>query len=405
MSRPGRAFRLLPLAVLIPILALTLHPKATPSGPTPCTLCIQGGLGDILLNIALYLPLGWSLVRSGWPPRRAVFACALLSLGIEILQVWIPGRFADISDVVANAVGGGLGVVLARHESGLLRPAPSMRVRLLLLSAALACGTLLLTAALQRPVHSEETHYPLWTPRQERPVAWRGTLLHAEADGVTTANADAGVSGHLRKVLKEGSHFRFEAVSGPRPGSLAPIFEVRDERRREMVFLGQTGDDLVWRTRRAAPGLGLFQLPSRWPGALAGRVEGERFRFEAETDRRGNTCLTLDGLRRCDLDPRVSLGWGLLFPSETLPAAALAWVSLVWLAGLSLLPGFWARGRRDLWILLALPASLAAATALGPFLSPTPMDWAGMALGMAAGQWAGRWAGHPPPGSTPAGRP
>jgi glycopeptide antibiotics resistance protein len=73
---------------------------------------------DWILNIILFVPFGFSLalsmqkVPSGCTIRNAlvVIASAGLSATVEILQLFLPGRFPAFVDIIANSTGGLVGV-------------------------------------------------------------------------------------------------------------------------------------------------------------------------------------------------------------------------------------------------------------------------------------------------------
>ncbi|HEU4368871.1 MAG TPA: VanZ family protein [Methylomirabilota bacterium] len=73
--------------------------------------------GDAILNVAVFVPLGWLLGRAlrDLPvPRPAQLAgvaavCAALSLGVETLQFFLPTRYSSLIDVLANTGGAVLG--------------------------------------------------------------------------------------------------------------------------------------------------------------------------------------------------------------------------------------------------------------------------------------------------------
>jgi len=74
---------------------------------------------DIALNIILYLPIGLLafvvLSRRGLNAGAFALACVLaflLSIGMEILQVYVPGRDPSILDVASNLLGGCAGALL-----------------------------------------------------------------------------------------------------------------------------------------------------------------------------------------------------------------------------------------------------------------------------------------------------
>jgi VanZ family protein len=73
-------------------------------------------LHDVLLNIALFLPLGFLLrtLQQGQPGRgrRLVLVLGASSLAVEIGQLFLRGRFSSPVDVFANTYGAYLGVVL-----------------------------------------------------------------------------------------------------------------------------------------------------------------------------------------------------------------------------------------------------------------------------------------------------
>lgn len=107
---------------------LTLSPQ--PIGPGEQTLIARGlaalherGYAESLdydrlqyvANIALFVPVGMFLLllfgAGGW--WLAAIACFAMTCGIEVAQQHIPGRVSDINDVVANTLGGVIGVAVA----------------------------------------------------------------------------------------------------------------------------------------------------------------------------------------------------------------------------------------------------------------------------------------------------
>ena len=82
--------------------------------------------GDIVANILLYLPLGFCLALA-WPAHRrritalvcSVAAGTLLSLSVEVLQVYSIGRVSSLTDVLINATGtlAGALIVILYFES------------------------------------------------------------------------------------------------------------------------------------------------------------------------------------------------------------------------------------------------------------------------------------------------
>jgi VanZ like family len=106
-------------ASLLLVLGVTLRPA---SGPNRLELAPwttqQLNPVNVVGNVALFaLPsaLLWFL---GWPLRYTVLTGFLLSLGIELLQLAVPGRTTATADVVCNTLGAAAGWLLARKYWG-----------------------------------------------------------------------------------------------------------------------------------------------------------------------------------------------------------------------------------------------------------------------------------------------
>jgi hypothetical protein len=117
------------VAALVGILFLTLYPfyfdlsRHLPHNRFPPAL---GGWGkpsgplDVFLNIMLFMPLGFGLGEKLRERNRSalatfalsVFAGALLSYIVEVLQIFIPPRDSGWEDVINNSLGCGLGSLL-----------------------------------------------------------------------------------------------------------------------------------------------------------------------------------------------------------------------------------------------------------------------------------------------------
>ena len=71
-------------------------------------------LGNVIL-FALPSAVLWSF---GWSLRRTVVAGFCVSVGIELLQLAIPGRTTATADVLCNTLGAAVGWLLARRYWG-----------------------------------------------------------------------------------------------------------------------------------------------------------------------------------------------------------------------------------------------------------------------------------------------
>jgi VanZ family protein len=80
--------------------------------------------GSLVLNVQsflektfLYGSLVWLAMRAGISWRKALLACGALVFGLRLLQVYIPDRSAEISDVIILLVVGGVIGLLDRESS------------------------------------------------------------------------------------------------------------------------------------------------------------------------------------------------------------------------------------------------------------------------------------------------
>jgi VanZ family protein len=88
----------------------------------------RAGRGDRISNVLLYLPLGFCLflwLELRWPRATSMIAATvlgtLLSLSIEVAQVYISARVPSFTDVALNALGTLLGVTAGLAWGGLTR--------------------------------------------------------------------------------------------------------------------------------------------------------------------------------------------------------------------------------------------------------------------------------------------
>jgi glycopeptide antibiotics resistance protein len=111
------------LAVLLPALVMDdgfrPHPRAYLlefSLASPSRL-----VGDGILNVAAFVPLGWLLSRGirdiAASSTGRVFTvagfCVMVSLAVETLQFFLPSRYSSLIDVLTNTAGAVIGAVIA----------------------------------------------------------------------------------------------------------------------------------------------------------------------------------------------------------------------------------------------------------------------------------------------------
>jgi len=81
-----------------------------------------GSRADWVANILLFVPLAYLWLGALWPNRRPVagvlvsiwvlFVCIVLSVAIEFTQIFFPPRTVSVNDILAEALGAAIGVVL-----------------------------------------------------------------------------------------------------------------------------------------------------------------------------------------------------------------------------------------------------------------------------------------------------
>lgn len=112
-----------------------------------CLVCDSTTWRDVILNVGLFLPLGFSLARLGFSPRKTILVGLSASVAIEIVQAtMILGRVGSAADILTNTAGAWLGAILSGFASS------AAGYRRIAVAVGLAwCGQLMLTAIAIRP--------------------------------------------------------------------------------------------------------------------------------------------------------------------------------------------------------------------------------------------------------------
>lgn len=215
---------------------------------------------DAFLNVLLFIPFGLSLGsflrRQRRLSGRAILAvglgvCCTTSYAIEVLQQFQPGRFPSLFDVLANSLGGalGLGGVYARVW---VRQRPQLRLSAYGAYIALA---FLLSIPLQRQTRLSnwETAFPLLLGNEgtgNRP--WRGSI--AELYLADRALSEAEVA----------QAFAHTNGSAPLPPALLAFYELHGPG--EYSDRMGHGPPLVWKGKAQdiQSGVGAVLGPHQW---------------------------------------------------------------------------------------------------------------------------------------------
>jgi VanZ family protein len=140
-------------AVLLVVLVITLLPSRNGT-PLPVSFALGEGrrwLADGILNLCLFVPVGFTLMLRSRSPFRAIGLGLVLSTAIEIAQVWIPGRDPALSDLVFNTAGTALGALLGLRPRSWLSVDARNTVGLMLIGVALATALMTITVVLLEP--------------------------------------------------------------------------------------------------------------------------------------------------------------------------------------------------------------------------------------------------------------
>jgi hypothetical protein len=371
------------------VLVVTLRPGTALDlleDPGQCILCGDAGLANLLRNVLLFVPLGVAggMVTGG--VALPVAGAALLSGGIEVVQLLVPGRNALFVDLAANTAGGALGAIAGSWLLGLFHgvrhPGDAWWSDARAWGVA-AAAVLLLTGWLLEPAPPPPPYYAIHTARHAHLEAYHGRVLDARVDGVPLPGGAVGDPERVRRVLEGGAPVELLFEAGPAPGSLAPILSVHTGDEDEVLLVGASGNDLVLRLPYRAQAARLARPHVRIPGALDGVLPGDTVALAVEAVR-GEVVLVVDGWVFREARPRVDHGWALLYFPRELGAAGRSALSFLWLLILAFPAGFLARDLRPAGgIALGLLLVGGMVHAL-PFLLPAPLPGSFVALPLGA---------------------
>jgi hypothetical protein len=385
------ALGLIGVATLIPY---PEQAELSRSTPLACLVCGDLGGVDVVLNLALFVPLGLALGALGAPTGRVLVVALTTSLAIELAQATlVAGRDPSLSDLLTNTIGAGLGSLLSRRLPQLWRPDRASAGRL----ALGACGAWLLLLAVS---------------------AW------AVSPAAAPSHLATRQAPHLPMVDTFAGRIEAVAVAGSIPGGdiaitavarldgwtehLAPVVDLTTSGDRVAARLGQLGQKVTFgvrsnasRIRLRPPSVKVYRALPPASGQrieLGGGLRGRRLWARGGAEGAGEAA---------ELALTPGLGWLLLLPLTFYPfdyrpdVTTAAWVALPLVVA-----GFWT-GRRAAWARaprFVHGATSAAGAALllviGLRLLPelfglegeTWRSWVASAIALALGWTAGRYA-------------
>ncbi len=325
--------------------------------PASCIVCGDLGGTDIVLNLLLLTPMAAGLALMGFRTGQVFLIAGITTLGIETAQIaWIPGRDASLSDLLTNTTGATVAAFLVWRRRSLLSPRPREAIGLTLAGLIVWIGLETLGGWSLAPS----------LPHTQYRTQWAASLPHLErftgrVQGVSVgerflaSGRIADAEAFRQRLLNGEAPFSVSAITGRPPSDLAPILSVFDERYREILMLGQNGDQAVFRVRTGVSDLKLRPTTIAITGALP-TVPGEPVHLTASYAR-GRYVVRVESSRGTlerTLDASPNWVWSYVMPFERYPLGPEVYaLTALWLGGLLAPIGYWTRktGRR-----LALPA-------------------------------------------------
>jgi hypothetical protein len=341
------------MTVLV-IAAATMRPMH--GGPdsitTMCVVCgLYGGV-DVVLNVILFIPLGFGLGLSRLRPLVAIAGVCGFSLLIETLQLSVvAGRDASLGDVITNTSGGVIGLLLGRYLVQLLRPSTRVATSLTAFWLLLWLGAQALFAYALTPVIPGAPLYgQVARPLGRARVAFIGRVLDWRIGAETVTPGRLPNAAEVSALLaRRDAVIAVATIPAAIPKRWAEIVRISGPRQESVLGLEQDGRSVVFRMRTGADVLRLrpfaFRVANVFPGTPGGGDTVHVFaRFGATEVTLGGRGPGVDRSHRFRL--RTSDGWRILMPFQTVIDDAFVeiLVSLLFFLVLILPAGYWAHG-------------------------------------------------------------
>lgn len=366
---------LVTLVTLFAIARITLTPGAEPMSqqlPIMCVACGTYGGIDFVLNILMFIPLGLGLSLLLNHRVGTIAICAIISFTIELLQFqFVANRDSSLSDLLANSIGGVVGVGLGMGWRYLLIPTPGQATKLGRGISLLWVLVIFLSAWSLKP---QATDSPLWiqlTANLGGFDRFAGDLHAASINNGQLVGGRIPDTSNLPAVFKSdtlvvSANVSFKDALGLGQRRQAPIVSVFDGNQREIMMFAQADRHLTFRYRSHLSTLRLrepiftltdaFVLSDSSATLLsAARKDGKVLLTASHNDEKAETVYRTHPF----------LLWSAFLPFNLLlkPLLYVAF-SAGWAFLLALIPGFWHGARHN----LRLAAMESGAVVLGTLL-------------------------------------
>ena len=337
---PAAACALLALAAIC-VATLTPTP-GTPSTSFWCIVCGDRGVLDFSANVVMFVPLGFALMLATERRWSSVLACMATTFSVELLQVSVvSGRDASLGDLVANTLGGGIGVALATWRAVFLFPRPAGARRFAVAWAVIFAAVCGLTSAGLRPSTIPRSIWVQWTPPRRGFEPFTGRLLAFDLNRIDLPLGFPDKSLGVDRVLR-GDAWQATATIAteqlqPRRSVIARIAEEFTV----LVSLEQSGLGVSCMQKTKA-GEFKFRSPKVVLENALPLGNGEAPSIvRLQCIREGGTLAAAVDGRRETLRLSPGLGWLLASPLDIGLGRDLWWANALWLAALTLPLGYW----------------------------------------------------------------
>ena len=337
--------------VVVMVLAIgvaTLTP-ANQINTTPwyCLWCDDQALADAIVNVVMFVPLGFALRAASVSARRGILFSAALATTVEVMQgTVIVGRDPSLRDALTNTLGAALGVLIAARWRVLVAPNRRAAAWLAASAAALWLGTVTLSGVAMQPCSPSTPYDAEWSPLfpNERPFLGRvvGATLYGDSlrDGpIPDAIRDRFQSGRVALTTRvipdpdrHGSAFMLAVV-----GFQRVVLSIAHSGRSVVVSLPQCS----WRLRLRPT---LFTFARALDVAFAtAKPDRATLAIDAAPDRVDLVASGDESHARRVMSVRITpfYGWSLVRPFDARVRDGTKWITALWLAGLLLPFGYW----------------------------------------------------------------
>ncbi len=397
----------LSVMTFVTILVMTLTPAGgQATAPFWCMTCGEFGGLDVTNNIVMFAPFGFALALAMNRRWRPLAICVATTVMIETLQIGvIPGRDASFRDILANSLGGLLGVELALRRNVLFWPGPRTATRLALVWCSLFTGICTLTTWALQPAFVPRALWVQWLPPRTNYEPFMGRLLAFDINGIDLPLGFPKASlGLDRRLMSDAWHATATIDRDGLESRRSVIVRISEETTQPFA-LEQRAWDLTCLQKTRSAELRFRSPRVALPDALqlSTGAQPDIVRLMCTHRARALVAGVQAGAESHEevvpLSP--SLGWTMISPFDIALDAGTRWISMLWLVTLLLPVGYWwatavepssrpLAGRAPSPVIgAAMLASLALGFVVAPLLAGTAFaswwEWVAALAGVAGG--------------------